>query len=94
MHSNETIGALAQQLLSLDEGELKPHERAVIEKCVRRLAVARNVNVDMETNSTVGQRLADKVAAVGGSWGFIIAFGCVLFGQCLGLARPRIDIGA
>ena len=80
MHSNETISAVAQQLLAMDEGELKPHERAVIEKCVRRLAVSRNVNVDMETNSTFGQRLADKVASVGGSWGFIIAFGCVLFG--------------
>jgi len=80
MQNNETISALAQQLLALDEGELKPHERAVIEKCVRRLAVSRNINVDMETNSTVGQRLADKVASVGGSWGFIIAFGCVLFG--------------
>ncbi len=80
MERNETIGNLAKQLLALDEGELKPHERSVIEKCVRRLAVSRNVNVDMETNSTFGQRLADKVAKVGGSWGFIIAFGCVLFG--------------
>ena len=80
MHSPETIGNLAKQLLEMDEGELKPHERSVIERCVRRLAVSRNINVDMETNSTFGQRLADKVASVGGSWGFIIAFGCVLFG--------------
>jgi len=80
MHSPETIGNLAKQLLEMDEGELKPHERSVIERCVRRLAVSRNINVDMETNSTFGQRLADKVASVGGSWGFIIAFGAVLFG--------------
>lgn len=80
MKHNETIGALAEQLLNLDEGELKPHERAVIERCVRRLAVSRNVNLDMEKSSTFGQRLADQVAAVGGSWGFIIAFLLVLFG--------------
>jgi uncharacterized membrane protein len=80
MQHNETISALAEQLLNLDEGQLKPHERAVIERCVRRLAVSRNVNLDLEKNSTFGQRLADQVAAVGGSWGFIIAFLVVLFG--------------
>jgi uncharacterized membrane protein len=80
MQHNETISALAEQLLNLDEGQLKPHERAVIERCVRRLAVSRNVNIDLEKNSTFGQRLADQVAAVGGSWGFIIAFLVVLFG--------------
>ena len=36
-----------------------------------------------EANSTFGERLADRTAAVGGSWGFIIAFGVVLFGWML-----------
>jgi uncharacterized membrane protein len=75
LKNNEAIGALAQQLLALDEGSLKPHERAVIERCVRRLAVSRNVNIDVENSSTFGERLADQVAAVGGSWKFIIGFG-------------------
>jgi uncharacterized membrane protein len=74
MH-NEAIGNLARQLLELDEGDLKPHERAVIERCVRRLAVSRDVNLDIEKNATFGQRLADRVAEIGGSWGFIIGFG-------------------
>jgi uncharacterized membrane protein len=74
MH-NEAIGNLARQLLDLDDGDLKPHERAVIERCVRRLAVSRNINIDVEKNSTFGERLADRVAEVGGSWGFIIGFG-------------------
>jgi uncharacterized membrane protein len=34
-------------------------------------------------NATFGQRLADHVAAVGGSWSFIIAFAVVLFGWML-----------
>lgn len=76
----QAIGALAKQLLDLDEGSLKPHERAVIERCVRRLAVSRNVNIDVEQSETFGERLADRVAAVGGSWSFIIGFGAVLFG--------------
>ena len=82
MQNNEAISALAQQLLSLDEGELKPHERAVIERCVRRLAVSRDVNLDVEKTATFGQRLADRVAEVGGSWGFIIAFGLFIFIWC------------
>ena len=82
MQNNEAIAALAQQLLSLDEGELKPNERAVIERCVRRLAVSRNINIEMDTNSTFGQRVADRVAEVGGSWGFIIAFGLFIAVWC------------
>src|SRR5665213_87663 len=82
MQHNEAIAALAQQLLSLDEGELKPSERSVIERCVRRLAVSRDINVDLEQNSTFGQRVADRVAEVGGSWGFIIAFGLFIAIWC------------
>jgi uncharacterized membrane protein len=75
MQNNQAIGALAEQLLAMDSGELKPHERAVIERCVRRLAVSRNINIDVENSSTFGERLADQVAAIGGSWKFIIGFG-------------------
>src|SRR5256886_5246755 len=35
---------------------------------------ARNINVEMEAKSTVGQRIADKVASFGGSWTFIIIY--------------------
>jgi len=35
---------------------------------------ARNVNVEMDENATVGQRVADKVASFGGSWTFIIIY--------------------
>ncbi|HZP21269.1 MAG TPA: DUF1003 domain-containing protein [Bauldia sp.] len=73
--ATDTIAVLAKQLLDLDEGELKPHERSVIERCVRRLAVSRNINLDLERNSTFGQRIADRVAEIGGSWAFIIGFG-------------------
>jgi uncharacterized membrane protein len=76
---NDTIINLAKQLLDLDEGDLRPHEKAVIERAARRLAVSRNINLDVQKSSTFGQRLADRVAEVGGSWGFIIAFGTFIF---------------
>jgi CRP/FNR family transcriptional regulator, cyclic AMP receptor protein len=44
-----------------------------------RTQVSRNVNEEEEDRLTFGQRIADKVAAFGGSWTFIITFGCVLF---------------
>ena len=38
----------------------------------------KNVNQVFEERLTVGQRMADKVAAIGGSWGFIAGFGLFL----------------
>src|SRR5947207_3916167 len=35
---------------------------------------ARNIDVEMEAKSTIGQRIADKVASFGGSWTFIIIY--------------------
>src|SRR6185369_16320992 len=39
---------------------------------------SRNINVEMEAKTTVGQRVADKVAAFGGSWTFIFIYGGAL----------------
>ena len=35
---------------------------------------SRNINVEMEAKSTIGQRIADRVASFGGSWTFIIIY--------------------
>ena len=35
---------------------------------------ARNINIEMDENTTIGQRIADKVAEFGGSWTFIIIY--------------------
>jgi CRP/FNR family transcriptional regulator, cyclic AMP receptor protein len=40
--------------------------------------VARNVNTELERKLTFGQRIADKVAAFGGSWRFIILYSSIL----------------
>ena len=39
---------------------------------------ARNVNIEFDRHLTFGEKLADKVAAFGGSWKFIILFGSIL----------------
>src|SRR6266700_4443789 len=39
-----------------------------------------NINVEMEERSTIGQRIADKVASFGGSWTFIFLYsGALIF---------------
>ena len=40
--------------------------------------VTRNINVEMEEKTTVGQRVADKVASFGGSWSFILIYSVFL----------------
>ena len=78
MTNSETIGDLARQLLELDEGELNAREKAVIERAAKRLAISRNVNIEFQKGATPGQRLADRVAEIGGSWNFIIGFGVII----------------
>ena len=36
------------------------------------------INVDRDEERTFGEKLADKIAAIAGSWGFIFAFVCFL----------------
>jgi CRP/FNR family transcriptional regulator, cyclic AMP receptor protein len=43
-----------------------------------RMRATRNANELIETESTFGERIADRVARFGGSWTFIIAFGVVM----------------
>jgi uncharacterized membrane protein len=45
---------------------------------LRRTAARRDPNELFAERLTFGERLADRVAAIGGSWGFIIGFGLFL----------------
>src|SRR6266478_3677599 len=40
--------------------------------------ITRNVNQEMEDRSTIGQKVADRVASFGGSWSFIFLYGGAL----------------
>ena len=45
---------------------------------LRRIGAGRDPNALFDARLTFGGKLADRVAAVGGSWGFIIGFGVFL----------------
>ena len=75
-----SVADLAAQLLAKIGSELGPEERAVLES----LASGHHSHVRSSlAPPSFGQRLADKVAQVGGSWAFIIGFSLVLFAWML-----------
>lgn len=58
--------------------QLGVQEQHVAHHLAERTHIARNVARDATGQSTFGQRLADRVAAFGGSWTFISLFALVL----------------
>ncbi len=69
-----------QGVLESEKGDLSVIEAEVIESLREGEILTRNVNMEFEEKRTLGQRLADRLAAFGGSWKFIIIFMSVLFG--------------
>ena len=68
---------LSQQLLGSSYEALTPIQRSVIDL----IATEAPTQIDPKLKHderTFGERLADRVAAIGGSWAFIIAFGMIL----------------
>jgi len=78
-----TVEQLSEQLLHKPVGALSPEERGVLEAIVSRQIVSDDAGELADERASFGERLSDQVAAVGGSWGFIIAFAIVLFGWML-----------
>lgn len=63
-----------RQMLEEEKAEINRLEAIVEERLREEKMIAENVNQQFEGKLTVGDRVADRVAAFGGSWTFIIAF--------------------
>ena len=77
------LADLAQRLFRKPIHALDAEERRVLDSIDSGAIVSRDAADEADARSSLGDRLADRVAAVGGSWGFIIAFTVVLFGWML-----------
>lgn len=64
----------ARALLRVEIEKLPAEERHIVERFVSRRRIARNVLREFDDHRTFGERIADRVAAVGGSWTFIFCF--------------------
>jgi uncharacterized membrane protein len=77
MSENHSHQRLAQQLLNCAYEELTPVQRSVIDLIASEQPSEVSPRLDVDDRS-FGERLADSVARVGGSWGFIVGFAIAL----------------
>lgn len=77
------LDVLAARYLGKDLAALDRDELRVLQQIEQQRPVSRDAAELSDQQSGFGDRLADRVAAVGGSWGFIIGFTVVLFGWML-----------
>jgi uncharacterized membrane protein len=75
--SEQAHDDLARQLLGCSYAELSPIQRSVIDLIANEAPTGVDPALTHDKRS-FGERLADRVAAIGGSWGFIIGFGLAL----------------
>jgi len=64
-----------QSLLEAEKGELTALEREVLDSMTRQDILSSNIDAQFERRLTFGERLADRIADIGGSWTFILSFG-------------------
>jgi uncharacterized membrane protein len=65
---------LVKRIFGRSREELGEAERRVLQQAHEHRIVSSNMHEDFESESTPGQRLADAIARIGGSWAFIIGF--------------------
>ncbi len=70
----------ARHLLQTELDTLSEAEREVVERFIAKRHVARDIVTQADRDRSLGERVADRVAAIGGSWSFIIGFCVVLLG--------------
>jgi uncharacterized membrane protein len=64
-----------QSLLETEKGELTSLEQEVLDSLARQETLSSDIDAQFERELTFGERLADRIADVGGSWVFILGFG-------------------
>lgn len=65
-------------LLESEKGELTNLEQDVLNSIREQEILAKNVDAEFEEKWSFGEKLADRIAAFGGSWTFLICFGAFL----------------
>lgn len=68
-----------EQLLEEEKGKLSKLEKQVLKSIREQEILSENYLEEFEEQQTFGQRVADRIAAIGGSWPFIISFLTFLF---------------
>jgi uncharacterized membrane protein len=83
MHQEADPHHLARELLGREYDDLEADEQRVLQRVAAGTFTGQDADELSQAHATHGDRLADKVAAVGGSWAFIIGFALVLLAWML-----------
>jgi len=75
---NQFRANYVKNILEKEKGEISTIEEQVIRSVKENELLSKNINTEFEQKLTFGERLADKISDFGGSWNFIVIFGCVL----------------
>ncbi|MCW8817835.1 MAG: DUF1003 domain-containing protein [Ignavibacteriaceae bacterium] len=67
-----------QQILAEEKGDITYLEESVIQSIKDNEILAKNIDAEYEKGLKLGEKIADKFAAYGGSWRFIITFFIIL----------------
>jgi len=71
---NKTIDDLANRWLKRRPDGLSQLESRVLQSTLERTTISRDTNKAVAFHQTFGDRLADTIARIGGSWSFIMGF--------------------
>lgn len=69
---------LVEVALEEEKGELSSLEREVVASLREQETLARNVHLEAARGRSLGERVADRLAEYGGSWGFLAGFSLFL----------------
>jgi uncharacterized membrane protein len=82
-----------ESLLNVEKKEVSDLEDETAKSIQDAELITKNLNNEFDSHITTGEKIADKVAAFGGSWKFIILFGLglgawIIFNSIHLLAKP------
>jgi uncharacterized membrane protein len=74
----QKVDEISEKIFRMKYEQLGEREKQVVHHLAGRIHISRDVVKDFSGKLTFGQRMADKVAAFGGSWVFITIFAVVM----------------
>ena len=70
----KSLAEIAKRWLTRKPESLSETEKGVLQSAIDRRTISRDINAVHEHGMSTGDRIADAIARVGGSWSFIITF--------------------
>jgi uncharacterized membrane protein len=71
---SKTVAELAHRWFTKQPENLTPAQSEVLESAINRRTITRDTRDLHQSSMSAGERLADSIARVGGSWSFILTF--------------------